>query len=211
MIAGRHGDDAAFAFVLAERKQFVERAAFFEGGGELQILEFEENLGARDRRQRARMPGRRDFHRAANRPGGRFDVGQRNRKRCVHAWVTRRANFGFKATLVENWALGRRRARLGSTPSFFANPASRRDEKGCIVSPAERPKSPFRHGRRTAMFSHRSRILALVAAGAPLVSVHSVRAEDLAGNVQGMVDNASGQAPPRAYVKRSNPETRLTF
>ena len=37
------------------------------------------------------------------------------------------------------------------------------------------------------MFSHRSRILALVAAVAPLVSVHSLRAEDLAGKHDHMV------------------------
>ncbi|HYK78705.1 MAG TPA: carboxypeptidase regulatory-like domain-containing protein [Micropepsaceae bacterium] len=61
------------------------------------------------------------------------------------------------------------------------------------------------------MFSHRSRILALVAAVAPLVSVHSLRAEDLAGNVQGVVKSASGQALPGAYVKLINPERRLTF
>src|SRR5258705_13806412 len=61
------------------------------------------------------------------------------------------------------------------------------------------------------MFSHRSRILAVVAAVAPLVSVQSVRAEDFAGRVQGVVKNASGQALPGAYVKLINPERRLTF
>ena len=61
------------------------------------------------------------------------------------------------------------------------------------------------------MFSHRSRILALVAAVAPLVSVHSLRAEDLAGSVQGVVKSASGQALPGAYVKLINQEKRLTF
>jgi len=33
----------------------------------------------------------------------------------------------------------------------------------------------------------------------------------LAGNVQGVVKNASGQALPGAYVKVINPERRLTF
>ena len=61
------------------------------------------------------------------------------------------------------------------------------------------------------MFSHRSRILAVVAAVVLLVSVHSVRAEDLAGNVQGVVKSASGQALPGAYVKLINAEKRLTF
>src|SRR5258708_6989913 len=61
------------------------------------------------------------------------------------------------------------------------------------------------------MFSHRSRILALVAAVAPLISVHSVRAEEFAGSVQGVVKSASGQALPGAYVKVINAERRLTF
>jgi virginiamycin B lyase len=43
------------------------------------------------------------------------------------------------------------------------------------------------------------------------VSVHSVRAADFAGSVQGVVKNASGQALPGAYVKLINPERRLTF
>jgi len=61
------------------------------------------------------------------------------------------------------------------------------------------------------MFSHRSRILAAIAAGVLVVSVHSVRAADFAGSVQGVVKSASGQALPGAYVKLINPERRLTF
>src|SRR5258708_40046595 len=61
------------------------------------------------------------------------------------------------------------------------------------------------------MLSHRSRILALIAAVVPLVSVHSLRAEEFAGSVQGVVKSASGQALPGAYVKLINAERRLTF
>jgi len=61
------------------------------------------------------------------------------------------------------------------------------------------------------MFSHGSRILAVTAAGALLVGVHSIRAADFDGSVQGVVKSASGQALPGAYVKLINPERRLTF
>jgi virginiamycin B lyase len=61
------------------------------------------------------------------------------------------------------------------------------------------------------MFSHRSRILAAVAAVALFASVHPVRAADFAGSVEGVVKSASGEALPGAYVKLINPERRLTF
>ena len=61
------------------------------------------------------------------------------------------------------------------------------------------------------MFSHGRRKLAVIAAGMLLVCVHSVRAADFAGSVQGVVRSASGQALPGAYVKLINPERRLTF
>ena len=61
------------------------------------------------------------------------------------------------------------------------------------------------------MSSHGSRILALTAALMLFVSVHSIRAADFAGSVQGVVKSASGQALPGAYVKLINPERRLTF
>ena len=44
------------------------------------------------------------------------------------------------------------------------------------------------------MFSHRSRILAGIATGALIASVHSIQAADFAGSVQGVVKSASGQA-----------------
>jgi virginiamycin B lyase len=61
------------------------------------------------------------------------------------------------------------------------------------------------------MFSHRRRILAVIAAAAPFVSAHAIQAADFAGSVQGMVKSASGQALSGAYVKLFNPERRLTF
>ena len=41
MVAGAGGDDSAFAFGLAEGEELVERAAFFERAGALEILELE--------------------------------------------------------------------------------------------------------------------------------------------------------------------------
>jgi len=61
------------------------------------------------------------------------------------------------------------------------------------------------------MLSNRNRILVLVAAVAPLVSVESVQAQNFAGSVQGVVKSSSGQALPGAYVKLFNTEKRLTF
>ena len=61
------------------------------------------------------------------------------------------------------------------------------------------------------MFSHGSRILAVIAAAVPFASVHSAQAADFAGSVQGVVKSASGQVLPGAYVKLINPERRLTF
>ena len=61
------------------------------------------------------------------------------------------------------------------------------------------------------MLSHGSRILAASAAAVLFVGVHSIRAADFAGSVQGVVKSASGQALPGAYVKLINPERGLTF
>ena len=61
------------------------------------------------------------------------------------------------------------------------------------------------------MLSHRSRILALVAAVLPFVGVHAIQAADFAGSVGGVVKSASGEALAGAYVKLTNPEKRLTF
>jgi virginiamycin B lyase len=61
------------------------------------------------------------------------------------------------------------------------------------------------------MFTHVRRILTASTAAVLLVSVHSARAQDFAGSVEGVVKSASGQALPGAYVKLINAEKRLTF
>lgn len=59
------------------------------------------------------------------------------------------------------------------------------------------------------MFSNR--ILAVIAAVAPLVGVQSAQAQDFTGSVQGTVKSASGQALQGAYVKLFNADKKLTF
>jgi hypothetical protein len=53
------------------------------------------------------MPGRGDFHRAANRPGRRFDIGQRNRKKGVHTVPCRFASVA-NPKFASAWAISRR-------------------------------------------------------------------------------------------------------
>ena len=68
VVAGRGSDDAAGALVVVQRQQFVERAALLVGGGVLQILELQPDVGAGDVGQSA----------AAQRRGVR-----RRRRRCA--------------------------------------------------------------------------------------------------------------------------------
>ncbi|MDE2475144.1 MAG: carboxypeptidase regulatory-like domain-containing protein, partial [Alphaproteobacteria bacterium] len=61
------------------------------------------------------------------------------------------------------------------------------------------------------MFSQRNRVLAVMAAVVPLISIHPAKADDFTGSVRGVVKSASGQVLAGAYVKFFNPERRLTF
>src|SRR5437588_9209364 len=81
---------------------------------------------------------------------------------------------------------------------------------GVYCSAAERPKRSI-PAKEETMFSHGSRILAVVAAVGLFASVQSSRAADFAGSVEGVVKSASRQALAGAYVKLINPERRLTF
>ena len=85
MVAGRHGDDAALAFVVGELQQRVERAAFLERGGELQVLELHPDIGLGDARQRLAAQARRMDDRAGNAGGSCADVGERDGKSLGHA------------------------------------------------------------------------------------------------------------------------------
>src|ERR1017187_8664698 len=89
MIARRHGNDTTLALIEVKRQQLVEGAALLEGRCELQVFEFEEDLGAGQSRQRARMPGWRDLDCARNRARGALDIGKSNGKGRIHAGLAR--------------------------------------------------------------------------------------------------------------------------
>ena len=77
MIAGRHGDDAARAFLRAERQHLDQRAALLERGGRLQVLVFDPDVGAGELRQaRGGQEGRADDH-AGHLIRSSADVGKR--------------------------------------------------------------------------------------------------------------------------------------
>src|SRR5712671_3604692 len=82
---------------------------------------------------------------------------------------------------------------------------------GVYSRAAEWPKSQFQPKEETTMLSYGSRNLAVIATVGLFVSVHSIRAADFDGSVQGVVKSASGQALPGADVKLINPERRLTY
>ena len=78
VIAGRHRDHAARAIVAVERGELVERAALLERIGDLQILVFDEHLGAGQLREPRRRQHRRAQNAAVDDRLGVLDVGQRD-------------------------------------------------------------------------------------------------------------------------------------
>src|SRR5262249_27918245 len=102
-----------------------------------------------------------------------------------------------------------------SAVPVFANPASRRKSavggRVCAQKSVhfQQPKGQrvnSGQGRKKAMFSFGSRILAVIAAGVLFVRVHSIRAAEFAGSVQGGVNDASVQALSGMYVTLITPE-----
>ena len=75
VVARRHGDDAAFARRRIERGELVERAAVLERVGDLQVLVFDEDLGAGQRREFRRRQHRRAQHVPGDGAARRYDVG----------------------------------------------------------------------------------------------------------------------------------------
>ena len=85
VIAGAHGDHAMSALVRGELRQLVAGAALFEGGGELQVLEFEEHLRPGDVGQGAGRHARRSQQVALQACGRSLDVVELN-----HGGIVRR-------------------------------------------------------------------------------------------------------------------------
>ena len=63
-------------FCRRQRRHFDQRAAILERGGELQVLELDENLGARDLRDRARVVAWRPHDLAFQQLGGLANIFQ---------------------------------------------------------------------------------------------------------------------------------------
>jgi hypothetical protein len=80
MVAGRHGDHAVLLLLLRELQQRVQRAAFLERGGELQVLELQPDIGLGDARQGLAAQAGRVHHRVADARGGELDVFERDGK-----------------------------------------------------------------------------------------------------------------------------------
>src|SRR3546814_9556210 len=80
VVAGRHRGDAGSAFGVAEAHQLVERTTLLERRGELEILEFDPDLGTGDLRQHTRMRARRADQLAIHDIGGATDIVERNRQ-----------------------------------------------------------------------------------------------------------------------------------
>jgi len=82
VVAGGHGDHAAAAFALAERGELHARAALLEGVGDLQILVFDENLGAGQGGERRRRECGRAQHMPGDHAPRRLDIGERHDRRA---------------------------------------------------------------------------------------------------------------------------------
>jgi hypothetical protein len=90
VVASAHGDHAAGSLIAVHREQEVERPAFLERRGELQVLELQEQAAAKHLRERLRLEARRKRNvrrdcrmRIANRL--RVDGARRRRaRRCRH-------------------------------------------------------------------------------------------------------------------------------
>ena len=93
VVAGGHRDDAAAALFGAECGELDAGAALLERVGDLQVLVFDENLGAGERRQRRRRQQRRAQHMAGDGAPGGFDIGKRYH-RC-YGPLQRRVRFAI--------------------------------------------------------------------------------------------------------------------
>ena len=111
VVAGRHGDHAARAAPRDEVDQLVAGAALLERGGELQVLELEEDLRADDLGQRARFHAGRVEHLPLQATRGAFDVFDSNH--AAELW-TEFATSGFLpvASLPEAKTLRYGRAQI---------------------------------------------------------------------------------------------------
>src|SRR5439155_1060169 len=102
VVARAHRDHAAAALRGVERQQLVERAAFLERGGELQIFELEEDFGSAEAGERAAVDERRVLDRArhARRRGQALARAERDGRFQAEGWRLRKDGSQFWADVV---------------------------------------------------------------------------------------------------------------
>jgi hypothetical protein len=88
VIAGRHGDDAAVPFAGRQRLKLHIGAAVLEGVGDLQILELDPDLGARQLRQLRRVEQGGSHHIALEQRACLADVVDRHGHCRLLLWST---------------------------------------------------------------------------------------------------------------------------
>src|SRR5690606_15580724 len=121
--------------------QAVQRTALLERGGELQVLELQEELAAGDRRQRARMQERGVGDLAADALARGEHVARHDR---VRAHVQRPVNFGGRRSTKE---------RTPSAASSLAARIAWRSSNSAIAAagPCSTPRRTLRMVSRTAI------------------------------------------------------------
>src|SRR6185437_12685579 len=87
VIARRHRDHAAPPLIRRQRGETVQRAAFLEGGRELQIFEFEPDPAAKHGAERPALVAFGLDRGTADGRGGSLDVGQRHASGYVRGWA----------------------------------------------------------------------------------------------------------------------------
>ena len=84
VVAGRGCDDPGRLFRIGQARKLVQRAALLEGGGELQVLELDQDFSASDLRQGARFAQRRTLDLPFQDACGIADIVQAYRQLFAH-------------------------------------------------------------------------------------------------------------------------------
>ncbi len=122
VVAGGDRQHARLALDRAQAQELVERPALLEGPGELEVLELEEDLGARHLGERARGEAGRLLYRAGDRRGGLADAlrGDGHQNGFTTARITAAARSTTGTSLNQRYHTWVRRLRscLKSAASF---------------------------------------------------------------------------------------------
>ena len=78
VVSRRHGDDAASPLIRAQQRQAVRRSTLLESAGDLEIFEFQDDVGARGGRDGFTGYGRRAQNLSGQALRGRLNVGERD-------------------------------------------------------------------------------------------------------------------------------------